>query len=529
MKLKTLKINCLVICAFFSGILINTNTFAQEVNYIQPPNSSYLAEYGISPKVFNLLVSPMYQEDLTLEGITYLEATRKGKKIKETYEVIYDPLYEYGLTLKMVVHDPEIYETTSRAKIRKLVGKTNEKYKKMRDRNIIEENEVGLIKDDGQEVILGFKLNKGKLPQNLKSLHLMDGRLYILDGVLDKIELTLPAPGKIRKIDATQGKLTVKFHQMPDGGYLLEEAEQSVIGTFNGQPAEYHDILEVARYVDQDGKEVINFDTEIELPGKEGFTPDTLKVKLERSLPLLGNAARKAGYELPLPFGVDIFTHFQQEVLGLEKIILDGDDLTNEILAPGGSSAKAVTNLVAARADVWILPFFNVTVMSGYILGTTDVTLALSDEVKDILEISGVQADNITISTEITGPMVGGGFTLAGGYKNFFATVNGMYIYQFVQEANIAVSAMALTPLVGVRFPKIVNFVVGGQYQVYDSNVSGSINLEGETLNYEVELKATQWNWLVGLQRDFSNHWNGSIMVGFEPRPQTTIVLGYRF
>ena len=504
-------------------------SYSQPVNYTQPPNSSYLAEYGLSPKVFNLLISPMYQEEYVFKGISFVDLTTGNRKVSETYEVVYDPFYEYGLTLKMIVHDPKIYETTSKSKMKQIVGKMNEKYKKIRDQNVIEENDVGLVRDNGKEVILGFKLQKENLPPSLKYMHQMDGRVFVIDGILDRIELSLSSPGKIGKIDATEAGYTVTFYQMPDGGYLLENVVQSTKGIRNGEPAELYEKLEITSYHDHSGKLIKKFDTNLVLETVQDFAPDTLKVKLERSLPLLGNAARKAGYELPLPWGVDLFTHFQREVLGLEKVVLNGDDLTNEVLAPGESSATAITNLVAARADVWILPFFNVTIMSGYIFGNTDIKLTLSDEVKEILDIAGVNADNIVVNTQITGPMLGGGFTAAGGYKNLFATVNAMYIHQFVTEANTEVSAIAVTPLIGVRFPKIVNFVVGGQYQLYNSNVSGNIDIEGETLNYEVELKATHWNWLVGLQRDFSNHWNGSIMMGFEPRPQTTIVLGYRF
>ncbi len=185
--------------------------------------------------------------------------------------------------------------------------------------------------------------------------------------------------------------------------------------------------------------------------------------------------------------------------------------------------------MVAARGDVWLLPFVNVTLISGRVFGNTEINLALSDDVKDALGLIGIEADNVSASIDVTGPVVGGGMTLAGGYKNLFATVNAMYIKQFVKEAGTDVDAIAITPLVGVRFPKIVNAVIGGQYQIYNSNVSGSLEVEGETLNYDVELKTTKWNWLVGLQRDFSNRWNGTIMVGGKPRPQTTIVLGYRF
>ena len=126
----------------------------------------------------------------------------------------------------------------------------------------------------------------------------------------------------------------------------------------------------------------------------------------KRSLPFLGDVARKAGYELPLPYGVDLFTHFQRENLEFERVVLNGNDLTDALLAPGGSSARATTNLVAARADVWLLPFLNITLAAGYVYGLTSVKLALSDEVKDLLDFAGVQADDVLFNTDITGPMV---------------------------------------------------------------------------------------------------------------------------
>lgn len=501
---------------------------AQQINFNQPPNSSFLAEYGISPKIFNMLVSPMYQEDAQFSAKSTYSETIGSNTESSTTEIIYDPFYEYGLTFKLVVHDPSTYEHSSKSQLKKMVGKTNEKYKRIRDRDVIDEQDVGILEDNASNTILGFQLEKNRLPNHLKYLSKFTGTVHIIDGKLDRIELNLASPQKIGKVRATSGRYLVTFKKMENGGYLLDTYLEEIEGTKN--EANYHriDKIEVLEYTDRYGNIMNEYSTKT---AYERTNPslDTLKVKLERSLPLLGNAARRAGYELPLPYGVDIFTHFQREDLGLESIVLNGEDLTQDVLAKTGSSARAITNLVAARGDVWILPFFNVTLMTGYIYGTTEVNLALSDEMKETLDLIGIQAENITVTTDITGPMAGAGMTLAGGYKNFFATVNAMYINQFVNEANTEVDAYAITPLVGVRFPKVLNVVVGGQYQLYNSNVSGSINVEGENLNYSVELKANRWNWLVGLQRDFSNRWNGTIMMGGEPRPQTTIVLGYRF
>jgi hypothetical protein len=498
---------------------------AQQINYKQPPNSSYLAEYGLSPEIFNVVVSPMFQEEYLFKAKFSVSELRGDEKAKAEYEVLYDPFYEYGLTMKLIVHDPDVYDLTKRTTLKKYVGKSNEKYKKIRGNNLVDESDVGLIKDNGEEVILGFRLKKSNLPINLKHLQHMDGEVYLYNGELQRIELILHKPSKIMGIDALEGSLVVQFQRMETGGYLLRESVEKYSGTSKNEAVELMDVMEFSAYFDREGRALKSYTSDVQINQNPDYTSDTLNVKLERALPLLGNAARKAGYELPLPYGVELFTHFQQEELVLEKIVLNGEDLTNSILEPGRSSARAVTNLIAAKADVWILPFFNVSVLGGTIFGTTDVKLRLNDEIRPIVDPDGELGENLVITTDITGPMFGAGITVAGGYKSFFATVNVMYIKQMVKEANTEVDAMTITPLVGVRFPHVINVVVGGQYQLYDSKVSGSL----AGLNYEVELKATQWNWLLGLQRDFSNHWNATIMVGPNPRPQTTVVVGYRF
>lgn len=529
MKTHTLMFrnNYKLILTFFTCIWTFT-MHAQQTNYEQPPNSSYLAQYGLSPKVFNTILNPMYQEAASFEAKIKLMETIGGKEYREEYGVHYDPFYEYGLTLQLIVHDPVIYESASKTGLRKSVGKTHEKYKKIRDKDIIDEDDVGLVSENGQETVLGFGFKKSNLPKSHKYLHDWQGRVYLSDNSLERIELRLLAPTKIGGVEMQEASYIAKFEKLESGGYVLQNLVDSRIGKKKDVDYSYNEIFESGNYYDKNGTIISGEKDPISFQSREGYKPDTFKVRLERSLPILGNAARKAGYELPLPFGVDVFTHFQREELGLESIIVNGENISDLALRPGGSSAVANTNIVAARADVWILPFLNLTLMSGYMGGVTEVNLALSDEIREIIDDTG-NLQSLTFNTPTTGPMVGGGITVAGGYKNFFATVNTMYILQFVQEANTEVEALAMTPLVGVRFPKIINFFVGAQYQIYDTKISGSISTDDGPLNYTVDLKATEWNFIVGLQRDFSNHFNGSIMVGGVPRPQATVVFGYRF
>ena len=495
----------------------------------QPPNSSYLTEYGLSTKLFNAMINPMYQEYASFEGKLEFQSQDSSGVKSESYGVYYDPFYAYGFTLNLIVHDPEIYDDISRRSLKKKVGKLHEKFKKVRDKDLLNEDDVSLVSNDGSNVELAFSFKKSSLPKAYKYLHKWDGRIYMKNNELDRIELHLTEPDKIKGVETTEGSYVAYFLKATDGGYFLNEAIDSRKGTKKGKTYLRKESIDIGNYYDEKGELYSETKKDVSLVTAPGYKPDTLRVKLERSLPVLGNAARKAGYELPLPYGVDIFTHYQEETLGLEQIVLNGDDLTNDVLTPGGSSATAVINMLAARGDVWILPFLNVTLMTGYITGNTDVTLGLSDDVKDALGLIGLKSDNLVVKTIVSGPLVGAGITLAAGCKNFFATVNAMYINQFVQEANTEVNALAVTPLLGYRFPKIINVVVGAQYQIYDSKISGSINLEDENLNYEVNMKATHWNFIAGLQRDFSNHWNGTLMVGAQPRPQVTLVLGYRF
>lgn len=523
----TLKLVFRLLMGFY--VLSITPCFGQEEVNTQPPNSSHLAEYGLSPKIFNVLISPMFQEDAEFRAIYSEEITSGDKTTKEEYELVYDPFYEYGLTLRLIVHDHAIYQVKSKSKIKRVVGSTHEKYKKIRDKSILTESEVYKLHSDNDVVELGFKIQKKSLPNSLKHFHKMEGTVIIENKILDRIELVLKEPARIKGIDVEQASIVVRFQQMEAGGYLLRDIKEYYKGSKNGQPYERQEEIKIIDYIDKKDMVISEFKGVSPIVLETGKVPDTMSVKLERSLPVLGNAARKAGYELPMPYGANLFSHFQQEDLSLDRIVLNDIDLTSEILAPGGSKVTAVTNIIATQADVWILPFFNVNVMAGYMYGSTDISLALSQDVKDILSIAGEEIDALNFSAAVDGPLIGAGFTAAGGYKNLFATVNVMYINQFVEGADTEVTAMAITPLAGIRMPKIINVMAGAQYQSYDSNVSGSINAGGETLNYNVELNSTRWNFIFGLQRDFSNHFNGTIMIGPRPRPQTTVVLGYRF
>ena len=81
----------------------------------------------------------------------------------------------------------------------------------------------------------------------------------------------------------------------------------------------------------------------------------------ERVLPILGNAARRAGYDIPLPIGVGGNIAYIDQAMDIHSISL----------AVGGAPAfpldeippfrlKSRDTNVSSRVDVWVLPFLNV-------------------------------------------------------------------------------------------------------------------------------------------------------------------------
>ena len=134
-------------------------------------------------------------------------------------------------------------------------------------------------------------------------------------------------------------------------------------------------------------------------------------------LPLLGDEARKAGYELPKPFGFSlIYTDIQRDVR-----------VTDVRVGLNGNSAKSVSsfvtlqarthvNVAVGRFDVYLLPFLNVYGLLGYVNNETHI--------RGTAQLRNGPAVPIDVIAKIEGPVAGLGLTLAGGYKQVFIALD---------------------------------------------------------------------------------------------------------
>ncbi|NOR75876.1 MAG: hypothetical protein GQ525_12030 [Draconibacterium sp.] len=516
----------LILWIFLFGFAYNVNS--QTIDYNQPYNSSYLAQYGISPKVFNLLLSPMYQEDVSFSAELIFRDEIGG--VVDTYkvQVNYDPHYEYGNQVFVIVEDKEIYEVSSKSQIKSDIAQENRMFRELEGINIVDENEVGLIKDDGDNVVLGFTIQKSKLPGSKNFLSAFEGRVYIKSGKLEKITLTSTSEFKKDGINHNSYSYEILFKSNTKGDLLLEKYSMKASGTKKKEPIIYSHETNIIEYRNKEGEILPEFSSDAQLLATtQGAILDTFKINLEQhTFPIWGNALRKAGYELPLPWGVNIFSHYQNEPYQLGNITLNGENVSDLILEDGRSTAQVDVGVAAVMADLWILPFFNVSVVVGQMFGSTNVNLVLNEEAQIII---GEDIEEINLDVDVGGPMLGAGLTLAGGYKSLFATVDFKYVLQKETDLGTTVQAFVITPLVGLRFPKMFNIMVGAQYQLTDTDIKGSFDLDGETMEYSLNLKPENWNWMVGINRDFSNEFTGTFQLGFGKRVSITVMMGYRF
>ena len=94
---------------------------------------------------------------------------------------------------------------------------------------------------------------------------------------------------------------------------------------------------------------------------------------------------------------------------GGEKIPL------SDLFVLGESSLEQTTSAYSVKGDLWLLPFLNVMAMVGYAENSVNGELVLTDEVKALLGLIGVEdvPDVVPIVTDVNANLFSLGATLA--------------------------------------------------------------------------------------------------------------------
>ncbi|WP_411705322.1 hypothetical protein [Edaphovirga cremea] len=305
-------------------------------------------------------------------------------------------------------------------------------------------------------------------------------------------------------------------------------------------------------------------------------------------LPIWGDAARAKGYDLPLPFGVGMSYMNMRQNIDVDSISFSGlslplpsggahaipGDMFN--IAVGNTREKSETETL--RLDTWLFPFLNVYVVVGYTDGSSVSQVSVdADPAKytcprkgkkagchlDTAIASAVHAmnqsgklQNIDFQLDFKGMTYGAGFTLAGGYKNWFTAVDTNYTRTNFDILDGKISALTVTPRVGYRFdtpgnetlhlaPGHLSLWVGTMYQDVQQEFRGNlsdlqmptelvnlINLVNQDDQGKFDVKQhlkSPWNVLIGTQYEVSKNFNILAEVGFSERNSFFISGEYRF
>jgi hypothetical protein len=143
-------------------------------------------------------------------------------------------------------------------------------------------------------------------------------------------------------------------------------------------------------------------------------------------LPLMGEEATKRGIELPLPFGAGlVYYHLDRDIRITDvRVGRNGAPPTSVSEFANLSSSSNVDN-VNLKVDAWILPFFNVYAILGYVWNTSDTHIDVA--LPPLLPSGSPRQKQMTVPTEIEGSVGGVGFTLAGGYGPYFMIVDANF------------------------------------------------------------------------------------------------------
>ena len=230
------------------------------------------------------------------------------------------------------------------------------------------------------------------------------------------------------------------------------------------------------------------------------------------------------GSRLPAPIGIGLNLYYQSQSYDPTRLIVS---LSPGVLTALEGTAIDLTDMegiaiendvieMNLKLDYWLLPFLNVFGILGRVDGKTDVDVASIPSLSDEYEYEGV--------------VYGGGVTLSGGWKNYFAALTATLTETELDTSTSSVTAWILSPKVGMvcRYGAVW---VGGMYQQTDEQHEGSRVVSGlGSVDYNVEFEQEEsWNGSVGITTGISKNWQIDLEAGFGDRKHASLSTTFRF
>lgn len=256
-----------ILAFIYSGVLSAQN--------MEPVNTNYLIEHGVSPRVLDAAASVLLQDGSFSENLI-VEVTKDGNSDDFRMQMIYDPEYKYGMDIRAVVDKTDLSNKTSK-KFKDVIAKEHH-FSRMSRHYLYDESTLKMIKNEGGEVVFEYYYQKKDIEPYLKDIKRSKGNIYFIDGIFDRVVLTNFKP---LKSGITNFESTVKYKKSDNtGGYIVSSIDQKFTILKGKDHGEWTAKAVISEYRTPDG-------TEISWEGKEDVVPlftennvDTISTKL---------------------------------------------------------------------------------------------------------------------------------------------------------------------------------------------------------------------------------------------------------
>jgi hypothetical protein len=166
------------------------------------------------------------------------------------------------------------------------------------------------------------------------------------------------------------------------------------------------------------------------LPVSVSAKPDTVQPDPEQKwqtlFPIFGAGAEKRGHKLPYAIGVTPGFYYGRRHIKVDNAKVSLADFTISADNITKIKVKSREKNWSVRLDTWIFPFLSLYALGGYTRQYTDAAISVNllDRIRNF---RGAGRKAFKVSVDLTGITYGGGITLVGGYKNYFAALDSNY------------------------------------------------------------------------------------------------------
>ena len=548
-------------------IILASSVSAQEKSSLPllgPLNSDPLAERGISPRVLDIALFPLSQ-GMSFEMMVSYRATLPDGYNQEQFRMVFNPETDYGRDVYIEFENKPLLSVKEYR--RSLEVTMGADYWVRKQARIHDPKSLRVIESkDGHDVI-SFRYDKTKVPTKQRWLLKLEGKLHIQNGILQRIDYVAKDTIERDGVRNENYRSSIVFGAVPDlGGYVIDQMEEQFSLTSNrkvehirihsrvtkythsefGEISWIHMPTElIAANLSESGEESINQELVKILPEpvtrdvlERNFeTTSTVKLDLHRVLPLWADDVRKMGFELPKTYGIGAIGMIQSARFEITDIGIGGVSAVDDIpfLERLGNSTDSNIKTVQARADFWVLPFLNLSIIGGSLETDSDVTLHFTPLFQSLykLKTGNDLPAMVTAPAATTASTLGVGLTTGFKYENLVMSAALTYAETVTNETDSEIDALVFVGLAGYDFGDLgMQVLAGVQYLDTDRTLSGSINIgEGiDPLLFSVELDMEETLFMVGINKDIGRNWNLTAFVGLNgTREQATVMFGYRF